>query len=73
LFDDYVEDKKHILIKTFCELLTQTDFIIRKNSEFITCSVCNSAIPCEESYNKLKKSDIKTAIPEKWSNKCTDC
>jgi hypothetical protein len=71
LIDDYEENEKHILVKTFLELLTQAGFIVRKNIEFIPCSICNAVLPNENIYNKLKELNIK--VPEKWDTKCSTC
>lgn len=71
LVDDFEQDDEHILVKTFCEILTQSGFIVRKYTEFFPCSQCNSAIPNEEIYDKLKEANIKT--PDKWSKSCVIC
>ena len=71
LVDYFPSDDKHILLKTFCEVLTQSGFIIRRNTEFFPCSVCNHALPNNTFFDKLKSLDIKT--PEKWDTKCSTC
>jgi hypothetical protein len=71
LVDEVPDDDKHILINSFCEILTQSGFIIRKSSEFFPCSVCCCAIPSENIYNKLK--ELKISVPEKWNKHCVDC
>ena len=71
LVDDHPEDDKHFLVKTFSEILTQAGFIIRRYTEFVPCTVCNSALPTEPIYNKLKENKIK--VPEKWDTKCSTC
>jgi len=71
IVDDFIEDDKHILIKTFCEVLTQAGFILRRQTEFIPCSVCKYALPTEEMYNKLKEANVR--VPATWNNKCTTC
>jgi hypothetical protein len=71
LTQDYPEDDKHVLVKAFCEILTQSGFIVRKHSEFIPCSVCSLALPSENLYTKMKEG--KVPCPAIWSSKCSDC
>lgn len=71
IVDDFVEDDNHILIKTFCEVLTQAGFILRRKTEFIPCSVCKFALPSKDMYDKLKEANIR--VPTVWNNKCTTC
>ena len=71
LVDEYPQDDNHILLKLFSELLTQAGFVIRKYTEFFPCPICNSGLPSNVIYNKLKENDID--IPEKWDKKCVKC
>jgi hypothetical protein len=71
IVDEFSEDDEHILIKTFCEIMTQAGFIIRKKGEFFPCSTCGHALPTEDIDEKLKELNIK--VPEKWDTKCTYC
>lgn len=71
--------KKIIIVSNFendeqfayAELLTHTGFVVRTQSDIIPCIVCNSAIPSENTYNKMKEYNNK--IPNVWNNKCTTC
>jgi hypothetical protein len=56
---------------SFAELLTHAGFIVRTKVELIPCSVCNSAIPSETIYNKMKEHNIQFNFT--WSNKCKNC
>lgn len=71
LTQDYPDDTQHSLVKTFCEILTQSGFIVRKHTEFIPCSVCNLALPSESVHTKMKEN--KVPCPSVWSNKCSSC
>jgi hypothetical protein len=71
LTQNFPDDDKHLLVKTFCEVLTQSGFIVRRHTEFFPCSVCNLALPNENLYNIL--IDKKIPAPQKWLNKCSTC
>lgn len=71
IVDEFHIDEKHILLQTFCEVLTQAGFIIRKYTEFFPCAVCKSALPTEEIYTKLVTAKVKT--PSEWDKKCISC
>lgn len=64
-------DKEHVLLNTFCELLTRSGFCVRKYDDFVKCKKCSRAIPCIELYNVLKNNGNK--VPECWSEVCTEC
>ena len=72
--------KKIIIVSNFendeqfayAELLTHTGFVVRTQSDLIPCIVCNSAIPSENTYNKMKEYN-KIVLPCVWNNKCTTC
>ena len=59
LVDIVPEDDTHILIKTFCEVLTQAGFIVRRYTDFFPCNKCDKLLPSEEIYSKLKEMKIK--------------
>lgn len=71
LVDEFVEDDSHILIKTFCEVLTQAGFVVRPESSYVVCPSCDSVIPSFEMYNKMKLNRVR--VPHTWSNQCIDC
>ena len=80
-FDEYIiaideniynkDDREHTLINLFCDIFTRSGFIVRRRNEIFPCEVCNACIPNNESYNKMKESNIQ--VPETWSQKCTTC
>jgi hypothetical protein len=66
------EDKNTQLLKIFCELYTMSGFIVRTKDELTFCKVCNLAIPCYETFKKMK--DIKDLkIIDDWSDVCSSC
>jgi hypothetical protein len=65
------DDEEHLLINLFCDIFTRSGFIVRRKNEIFPCEVCNAAIPNNESYNKMKESNIQ--VPETWTQKCTTC
>ena len=61
----------YITLTTICELLTIMGYVVRRNTEFVVCSVCLKAIPCEQLYNKLKQ--FNKPRPSVWNVLCTSC
>lgn len=64
------EDKNDPLIQ-ICEFMTKKGYVVRRVDEFIPCSSCEKAIPCEEIYELLKERNFK--VPSSWQNKCSSC
>ena len=71
LVDDFEEDSEHILIKMFCEILTQAGFVVRKNKDFQPCLICKKVLPNKGMYEKMK--DHKVAVPKEWNDTCKKC
>lgn len=71
IVDEIIFDDKHILVRTFAELLTRAGFSVRQKNEWFPCSVCNSALPEKWIYDKLKENNV--SIPENWDRKCSSC
>ena len=71
LVDDFPENDTHILIKTFCEVLTQGGFVVRPFSSYVICNFCDKVIPSKYMYDKLKAAGIK--VPSTWNNACSKC
>ena len=71
LVDEIVKDEEHLLINIFCERMTREGYMVRRRGEFVSCEVCNSAIPSLEVYSKMKMNFIK--VPTVWSRTCTTC
>ena len=66
------ETSTHNLVKNFAECFTRSGFCVRSKAEYVSCSVCGSAIPAKLMWNILKESHIEN-IPSTWSNTCTIC
>lgn len=72
LIVDYLEfNDSHTLVKTLAELFTKAGFVVRRKNEFIPCSECDKAIPVQDLYHNLKKSQ--SIVPLEWSTKCSSC
>ena len=69
--DEIKKDDSHSLINLFCNIYTQIGFIVRDKTEIIPCKVCDKAIPCEKSYNKMKELNLN--VPSEWNSKCVKC
>lgn len=54
-----------------CEELTRNGFIVRRETEFFPCKVCNHAIPSFELWKNFKNKNLK--VPESWSETCFNC
>ena len=65
------DNEKSALINAVYEYCTRQGYIIRRQGEFIGCSVCYSAIPSKEIYPLLKEK--KFIIPKVWSDRCVSC
>ena len=59
------------IMLSFAEVLSKMGFIVRKNEEYISCIVCNKALPSLSTYLTMKQHDLN--IPSNWSDKCTKC
>jgi hypothetical protein len=68
-FLEYTDN--HTLVKMFVESFTRAGFNVRKNSDYITCSNCNGAIPCELIWAIFKEKNCN--VPLKWSQTCKTC
>jgi hypothetical protein len=69
---DFLEfTDNHILLKMFAESFTRAGFNVRKNSDYITCSNCKGAIPCELIWSIFKEKNFN--VPLKWSQTCQNC
>jgi hypothetical protein len=64
-------ENDHKILQQVCDFLTQTGYCVRRQEEFVFCSVCGGAIPCVEIYNLLKEK--KFPVPQKWRDMCIDC
>ena len=69
-------------IHTMCDYLTKLGCVVRRMDEIIECSVCNRALPTRVLYDAICNLDtdnvqrliqIKSVLPDKWSDKCKDC
>ena len=65
-------DENHKLIGIFSEILTATGFIVRSIEELFPCSICDRAIPCENTFNLMKEKGVDLPI-EKWDKICSGC
>lgn len=64
-------DDNHKIQQKVCDFLMKYGYVIRREGEFIGCSVCGLAIPCIELWGNLKHRGI--PCPEVWNTKCTGC
>lgn len=64
---DFDNDEKLM----FSEILSKVGFIVRNMDEIIACSKCKLAIPCKETYDKMKENGL--PVPNKWSVFCENC
>lgn len=71
IVDGIYHDNDHLLLNIFCEQMTREGYIVRRYGELSKCISCESAIPSEQVYEKMKSNGIK--VPSKWSNKCSTC
>lgn len=71
LVQDIKFDKKHEVVKTFCEIMTQKGYAVRRAGEFVVCRHCRSAIPSKDVWYLLK--DRKMPVPSVWSDTCNTC
>jgi hypothetical protein len=65
-FDDEKSDKMKL-----CEYFTRLGWVVRRSSEFMACSKCEKAIPCEQVWCMMKERGV--PCPDNWSNQCTEC
>jgi hypothetical protein len=70
--DEIYFDEKHKLLRTLCEVLTCTGFVVRRKSEIVQCSICSVAMPSENMFKILQEKGIPN-IPNNWSPKCSGC
>jgi len=62
-------DNEYTLINTLAELFTRTGLAVRREDDFIQCTVCGAAIPNEMLFRKL--ADGNHRVPYIWSDKCS--
>ena len=73
IVDYFIDDSDHELLKIFTEIYTILGFMVRTKEELKKCDVCNSALPTEKTFNKIKESnDVKLRF-DVWSPKCSTC
>ena len=51
-----------------CDIFSRSGFMLRRNEEFVTCTVCDALIPSRKAYDKLTVKP-----PFKWMNCCRLC
>ena len=69
-FIDFKNDD-YKLLSTFCELMTQSGYCVRRKEEFVACTKCKSAIPTMSIWKKMKGRGLD--VPSSWSKKCRKC
>lgn len=67
----HFESDKHLLIRTFSELLTCAGFVVRDVRDLRTCDNCGLAIPTIGMYNTLEKMNVD--IPKMYTQNCSTC
>lgn len=67
IVESFVNDDQYM----YAELLSKVGFVVRTKYDLTKCNVCNSAIPTEFTYNKIKESNVK--VPDFWFSKCKNC
>lgn len=71
--------EKEIMKNKLCEYLTTKGYCVRRQGEFIGCSVCSKAIPSKDIWQLLKdknveiEKELQHQIPEIWTDKCSHC
>lgn len=64
-------DDQHRTIRAFCEFMTNKGYVVRRDGEFIPCTVCSSAIPPRDMWELMKAK--KLPVPKVWNKKCSEC
>ena len=71
LVDDLLYDDNHTVIRMFAECLTSSGFIVRRNCDYLQCSICKSCIPSQEIWTIFNQKKLN--IPLRWSEICGGC
>lgn len=71
LVADIKFDDEHKVTRAFCEFLTKNGYVVRRSGEFIPCSKCLSAIPCQDIWHLLKENNL--PVPNEWQSTCSKC
>jgi hypothetical protein len=62
----------HTLIREFAECFSSAGFSVRRQMEFIPCSVCIAALPSIMMYDYMKENQMKV-VDSGWADKCVNC
>jgi hypothetical protein len=62
----------HSLIREFAECFSSVGFSVRRQMEFIPCSVCLAALPSIMMYDYMKENQMKV-VDSGWADKCVNC
>jgi hypothetical protein len=71
LVSDIKFDEEHVATSVIAEFMTRNGYCVRRAAEFIACSECEGAIPCQPLWTLLKDKGM--PVPPVWSNRCNDC
>ena len=66
---DFSMNDRDILIRRVCDYLTLNGYIVRRQNEFVACTVCGKAIPDSEIYAAMR--DKGAPVPAEWSDRCS--
>lgn len=64
--------KNHNLLNFFCEVMSVSGYIVRRQEEFTVCTACNASIPSEKLFNVMKEKKVPLNL-DVWSNICSEC
>ena len=70
LVKDINFDEEHILIRTFCEIMTNLGFCVRRDCEFVPCNrLCGRVIPSQMMSQYLKRDITESNFCKKCAEK----
>lgn len=72
LVDYLSDDEEYSILKIFVNIFVLSGFTVRTKDDIVICDNCQSAIPSEETFEKMKNSNIDMRI-NTWNNKCSSC
>jgi hypothetical protein len=71
IVEDIEEAPEYSLLSEFIECFSAVGFQVRRQMEFIPCSVCSRALPSIMMYEYMGKNNMERA--NEWAEKCTTC
>ena len=65
------QSEAHKELNEVAEFMTKNGYCVRRDTEFILCPVCESAIPSKPVWEVMRSKGL--PVPTVWSNFCLKC